>query len=188
MRRFLLPPDTDDTRISAEYRFSVTELYPGCMMGLSEGEEVRKVIFRLLIDKDKPEEITATVHERTALIDEIEELVLRDCVTDQVPGYAEDEILMLNIAQVECFLVEGERTYAVYSDGKRYLVRRRLYELEETLPENFERIGKSALANWKMIAKFKVQLSGAVDAVFRSGHVECISRRCFAELKRRYGL
>ncbi len=151
-------------------------------------EEVRKVIFRLLIDKDKPEEITATVHERTALIDEIEELVLRDRVTDQVPGYAEDEILMLNIAQVECFLVEEEKTYAVYSDGKRYLVRRRLYELEKTLPGNFERIGKSALANWKMIAKFKVQLSGAVDAVFRSGHVECISRRCFAELKRRYGL
>ena len=34
------------------------------------GEEVRKVIFRLLIDKDQPEEITAIVHERTPLIDE----------------------------------------------------------------------------------------------------------------------
>lgn len=38
------------------------------------GEEVRKVIFRLLIDKDQPEEITAIVHERTPLIDEIEGL------------------------------------------------------------------------------------------------------------------
>ena len=141
------------------------------------------MIFRLFIDKEKPEEITATVHERTALIDEIEGLVLRSSIADQIPGYAEDEILMLNVSQVECFLVEGERTYAVYSDGKRYLVRRRLYELEKTLPGSFERIGKSALANWKAIAKFKVQLSGAVDAVFKSGHVECISRRCFAERK-----
>ncbi len=146
------------------------------------------MIFRLLIDREKPEEITATVHQRTALIDEIEGLVLRNSMADQIPGYAEDEILMLNIAQVECFLVEDERTYGVYSDGKRYLVRKRLYELEQTLPGNFERISKSALANWKQIVKFKVQLSGAVDAVFKSGHVECISRRCFAELKRRYGL
>ncbi len=146
------------------------------------------MIFKLFIDREKPEEVTATVHERTSLIDEIERLVLQDCTENQLPGYVEDEILMLQIPQIECFIVENERTYAVYSDGKRYLVRKRLYELEQQLPENFERISKSALANWQMITKFKVQLSGAVDAVFRSGYVECISRRCFAELRRRYGL
>ena len=99
-----------------------------------------------------------------------------------------NDILMLNVAQVEYFVVENEKTYAQYSDRKRYLVRKRLYELEKELPGNFERISKSALANWKAITRFKVQLSGAVDAVFKSGYVECISRRCFAELKRRYGL
>ena len=76
----------------------------------------------------------------------------------------------------------------IYTKGKVYESRQRLYELEEVLPDNFERISKSAIANWKKIAKFRVQLSGAVDAVFQSGYVECISRRCFAELKRRYGL
>ena len=146
------------------------------------------MIFRLFIDRDKAEEVTATVHERTPLIDEIERLVLQDSLADQIPGYVEDEILMLNAAQIECFVVEEEKTFAIYSDGKRYLIRKRLYELEKTLPGNFERISKSALANWKAIERFRVQLSGAVDAVFKSGYVECISRRCFAELKRRYGL
>ena len=146
------------------------------------------MIFRLFIDRDKPEEVTATVHARTPLVDEIERLVLQDDVSDQIPGYIEDDILMLNVAQVEYFVVENEKTYAQYSDRKRYLVRTRLYELEKELPGNFERISKSALANWKAITRFKVQLSGAVDAVFKSGYVECISRRCFAELKRRYGL
>ena len=146
------------------------------------------MIFRLFIDRDKAEEVTATVHERTPLIDEIERLVLQDSLSDQIPGYVEDEILMLNAAQIECFVVEEEKTFAIYSDGKRYLIRKRLYELEKTLPGNFERISKSALANWKAIERFRVQLSGAVDAVFKSGYVECISRRCFAELKRRYGL
>ncbi len=146
------------------------------------------MIFRLFIDRKKPEEVTATVHERTPLIDEIERLVLQSNVSDQIPGYDEDEIIMLSVSQIECFVTENERTYAQCSDKKRYLVKRRLHELEKELPGSFERISKSALANWKAIVRFKVQLSGAVDAVFRSGYVECISRRCFAELKRRYGL
>lgn len=146
------------------------------------------MIFRLFIDRDKPEEVTATVHQRTPLIDEIERLVVQSGLSDQIPGYVEDEIMMLRVEEIECFVVEGEKTYAMYSDRKRYQVRRRLYELEKDLPAGFERISKSALANWKAVARFKVQLSGAVDAVFKSGYVECISRRCFAELKRRYGL
>ncbi len=146
------------------------------------------MIFRLFIDRDKPEEVTATVHQRTPLIDEIERLVVQSGLSDQIPGYVEDEIRMLRVEEIECFVVEGEKTYAMYSDRKRYQVRRRLYELEKDLPAGFERISKSALANWKTVARFKVQLSGAVDAVFKSGYVECISRRCFAELKRRYGL
>lgn len=146
------------------------------------------MIFKLFIDKNRQEEITAIVHERTSLIDEIERLVLQDNISDQIPGYMDDEIRFLKIQEIECFVVEDEKTFALYSDKKRYLIRKRLYELEETLPGYFERISKSAIANWKKIVKFRVQLSGAVDSVFKSGYVECISRRCFAELKRRYGL
>lgn len=146
------------------------------------------MIFKLFIDKTCQEEVIATVRARTPVIDEIERLVLQDSLPDQLPGYLDDEITILEIQNVECFLVEREKTYALYCDGKRYLVRKRLYELEELLPDSFEKINKSVIANWKQIVKFKVQLSGAVDAVFRSGYVECISRRCFAELKRRYAL
>ena len=146
------------------------------------------MIFRLFIDKDKPEEVCATVHERTALIDEIEQLVLQIGTTDRIAAHADDDILMLRVDRIECFVTECERTYAIYADGKRYLVKRRLCELEQILPGRFERIGKSALANMEAVTRFKVHLSGAVDAVFKSGYAECISRRCFAELKRRYGL
>lgn len=146
------------------------------------------MIFKLFIDKNCQEEVIANVHERTPLVEEIERLVIQDSISDQLPGYMDDEIRMLEIRQIECFIVENEKTYAVYSDNKRYVVRKRLCELERILPENFEKINKSSIANWKAIVKFRVQLSGAVDAVFKSGYVECISRRCFVELKRRYGL
>lgn len=147
-----------------------------------------KMIFKLNIDRECREEIIANVHQRTPLIDEIERMVLQDGTPDQITGYTEDEIVMLDIREIECFTVEDEKTYAVYKKGKRYLIRKRLYELEEMLPGDFVKLSKSAIANRSKIVKFKVQISGAVDAVFESGNVECISRRCFAELKRRYGL
>jgi len=146
------------------------------------------MIFKLQLDRNHVEEIVATVHQRTALIDEIERLVTQDNLSEQIPGYEEDEIVMLDLKQIDSFFVEDERTYAHCQDGKQYLIRRRLYELEKNLPGYYERISKSAIANWPRISRFRVQLSGAVDAVFKSGYTECISRRCFAELKRRYGL
>ena len=146
------------------------------------------MVFKLFIDKNCREEVIANVRERTPLVDEIERLVLQNNISDQLPGYVDDEITMLEINDIECFVVENEKTYAICKNRKRYLIRKRLYELEDCLPGNFERISKSAIASWKKISKFKVQLSSAVDAVFQSGYVECISRRCFAELKRRYGL
>ena len=146
------------------------------------------MIFKLQLDRNHVEEIVATVHQRTALIDEIERLVTQDNLSEQIPGYEEDEIVMLDLKRIDCFFVEDERTYAHCQDGKQYLIRRRLYELEKSLPGYYERISKSAIANWPRISRFRVQLSGAVDAVFKSGYTECISRRCFAELKRRYGL
>lgn len=146
------------------------------------------MIFRLNIDKECREEVIANVHERTPLINEIERLVMTESVTDQLPGYTDDEITMLDIHEIEYFLVEDEKTFAIVQNGRRYQIRKRLYELEELLPADFVKISKSAIANRKRIVKFKVQLSGAVDAVFESGNTECISRRCFAELKRRYGL
>lgn len=146
------------------------------------------MIFKLQLDRNHVEEIVATVHQRTALIDEIERLVTQDDLSEQILGYEEDEIVILDLKQIDCFFVEDERTYAHCQDGKQYLIRRRLYELEKNLPGYYERISKSAIANWPRISRFRVQLSGAVDAVFKSGYTECISRRCFAELKRRYGL
>ena len=146
------------------------------------------MIFKLNIDRECREEIIANVHQRTPLIDEIERMVTQDGTSEQLTGYTEDEIVILQVREVECFVVEEEKTFAICKDGKRFLIRKRLYELEEMLPEEFVKLSKSAIANRGKIVKFKVQLSGAVDAVFESGNVECISRRCFAELKRRYGL
>lgn len=84
--------------------------------------------------------------------------------------------------------VEDGKTYAAYADGKRYRVRLRLYEAEEQLPPGFIRINKSAFANWQKVKRFVTEFSGAVDIEFMSGHRDYVSRRCFADIRRRYDL
>jgi DNA-binding LytR/AlgR family response regulator len=139
--------------------------------------------FRLILDKEKGEEIVATVHKRTALIDEIEALISKH--TDRIPGYIEDDIKMLSVGDIECITVLDGKTYAIDTKNRRYRLKQRLYELEKSLPSSFIRINKSTLANENRLDRFTVTYAGSVDAVFKCGYKEYVSRRCFAQIKRR---
>ena len=140
--------------------------------------------FKLIIDQEKDEEVVATVHNRSALIDEIESLICK--YSDRIPGYADDDIKMLSVSEIECITVLDGKTYAVDSRGHRYRLKQRLYELEQQLPASFIRINKSTLANETCLDRFSVTYAGSVDAVFKCGCKEYVSRRCFAQIKRRF--
>ena len=140
--------------------------------------------FKLIIDKEKDEEVVITAHQRTALIDEIEALIFKH--TDRIPGYTEDDIKMLSVSEIECITVLDGKTYAVDSKNRRYRLKQRLYELETQLPPSFIRINKSTLANENRLDRFAVTYAGSVDAVFKCGYREYVSRRCFAQIKRRF--
>ena len=140
--------------------------------------------FRLIINQDKDEEILITAHKRTALIDEIESLISRH--TDRIPGYTEDDIKMLSVAEIACVTVLDGKTYAIDSKNRQYRLKQRLYELEQQLPSSFIRINKSTLANEAHLDRFSVTYAGCVDAVFNCGYTDYVSRRCFAQIKRRF--
>ena len=139
--------------------------------------------FQLIIDNEKDEEVIITAHQRTALIDEIEALISKH--TDRIPGYTEDDIKMLSVSEIECITVLDGKTYAIDSKNKSYRLKQRLYELEAVLPSSFIRINKSTLANEARLDRFQVTYAGSVDAVFKCGYTEYVSRRCFAQIKRR---
>ena len=75
---------------------------------------------------------------------------------------------------------------AIDTNGQRYRLQERLRDLENILPSYFIRINKSTLANEHRIIRFDAAFSGGVDAVFRCGYREYVSRRCFAEIRKRY--
>ncbi len=142
--------------------------------------------YKLIIDKNSDEEIIAIVHAPSSLTREIEDLVCRYSGADIIMGYRDDEMRKLSFDEIECITVLDRKVIAIDTDGNRFRIQDRLRNLEDILPSYFIRINKSTLANEHRIVRFNAAFSGGVDAIFKCGYQEYVSRRCFAEIKRRY--
>ena len=142
--------------------------------------------YKLIIDKNVEEEIIAMVHEPSSLTEQIENLVCSYSGADFLMGHNEDEIRKLLFEEIECITILDRKVIAVDTAGNQYRIQDRLRDLEDILPADFIRINKSTLANEHRIKRFDASFSGSVDAVFRCGYREYVSRRCFAEIRRRY--
>lgn len=141
--------------------------------------------FRLVIDTSKEEEVVATVHKKSELTDKIEELVMQYDGSDEITAYTEDDMKVLKLREIECITVIDGKTYAICATGEKFRLKQKLYEMEQLLPECFIKINKSSLANQSRIERFTGMYTGAVDVIFKCGYREYVSRRCFADIKRR---
>ena len=142
--------------------------------------------FRLIIDERCEEEIVAKVHSANDLTSKIEDLVLSYVGEDDIVVHGDYELLTLKFAEIECITVIDRKVYVIDKEANKYRTSGRLSEIEKSLPSYFVRINKSSLANERRISCFKTSFSGAVDAIFKCGYKDYVSRRCFAEIKRRY--
>ena len=142
--------------------------------------------YKLVIDKNAEEAITVVAHSPSALTQQIENLVSSYSGRNYIMGYRDDEMRKLVFSEVECITVLNRKVIAIDKDGTHFSLKDRLRDLEDILPSYFIRINKSTLANEHRIQRFDVVFSGGVDAVFKCGYREYVSRRCFAEIRRRY--
>ena len=142
--------------------------------------------YKIIIDKDAEEEIIAIVHSPSSLTEQIENLVYSFSGADSIVGYRDDEIRNLTFDEIECITVIDRKVICIDTFGKHYRIQNRLRDLESTLPSYFIRINKSTLANEHRITRFDAVFNGGVDAIFKCGYREYVSRRCFTEIRKRY--
>ena len=142
--------------------------------------------YKLIIDKNVEEEIIAIVHAPSSLTQQIENLVCSFSGVDSIMGYRDEEMRKLAFGEIECITILDRKVIAIDTNGNHYRIQDRLRDLEDILPSYFIRINKSTLANEHRILRFDAAFSGGVDAVFQCGCREYVSRRCFAEIRRRY--
>lgn len=139
----------------------------------------------VFIDKNREEEIQIFAHEKTALIEKIEELV--SDFSTEITAYGNKEIVRLNLVDVYCFITESNKLFAI-TENEKLLVKSRLYSIEEKLSRDFIKINKSCIANIKKIDRFNASISGTLEVKFKNGYTEYVSRRSIKAVKERLGL
>jgi DNA-binding LytR/AlgR family response regulator len=140
--------------------------------------------FRFEKSEDK-EEIVAYAKDRNELINLIEKICLND--STKIIGYTDNIIKELNPNEIECFITTLDKVYAVVKDNK-YVVKKRLYELNELLSNSFTFVNQGCLANLKKVDHFEASIGGSLLVVFKSGYKDYVSRRQLKNVKERMGI
>lgn len=76
----------------------------------------------------------------------------------------------------------------IYCKNKKYRTKKRLYELENLLGNDFMRISKSTIVNLKSIECVEQLFNGMMLLVMRNGCKDYISRRYLPEFKKYLGI
>lgn len=144
--------------------------------------------FSLILDKARDEEVVVYAHSANELTTKIEKIVMEESGEGGLYVCNEEEIKRIDLVDIECITIIDRKVYVICADGKKYRMNKKLCDIEPNLPSYFIRINKSSIANENKIKSYKTAFSGAVDAVFKCGYKEYVSRRCFANIKRRYDI
>ena len=141
--------------------------------------------YKLIIDESKEEEIVIVCHYKRDIFDQIEQMI--NNADNSLIGYENEDIVMLNYSDVHCFISENNKVYAL-TDKNKYLIKKRLYQIEEELDLNFVKINQSCIANIKQIKKFSASFNGFLQVHFKNGHSDYVSRRELKNVKERVGI
>ncbi|MBQ7289239.1 MAG: LytTR family transcriptional regulator [Clostridia bacterium] len=139
----------------------------------------------IIIDSFCEEKVVVYAKEKNALVEEIKKLVEQSSTA--LLGYKDSEITNLNLIDIHCISVISNKVYAL-CDKERYLLKERLYSLQEKLPDTFVKINQSCLANIKNIERFDTSISGTLKIRFKNGHIDYVSRRQLKLIKERIGI
>lgn len=136
---------------------------------------------RIVIDKDREEEILIIAHERTELVDAIERLVKGK---DSIVVKRDRTLYNIDLSEVVCFTAENNKVFA-HMGKEAFEAGEKLYELEEALPESFIKINKSCIANVRQIKSFEAGVTGTLCVNFKNGLRDYVSRRRMKYVKER---
>lgn len=140
---------------------------------------------KTVVDKIREEEVVIYVHQSSQLSADIENYVRAR--SEELFGFDDKNAVKLNRSEIFCFTVENDRVYA-YTEKERFLIKRRLYEVEETLDGGFVKINQSCIVNVEKILRFDASFSGTLSVTLKNGYKDYVSRRQIKKVKERIGI
>lgn len=92
------------------------------------------------------------------------------------------DIALLELNEVFMFRVEDKQV-KVYTENSEYLIKKPLYQVEETLDSDFVRISKATIVNLKKIERVAPSLKGMMFIQLKNGLKDNISRKYLPDFK-----
>ena len=139
----------------------------------------------IIIDPSCEERIVIYARKNSELLEEIK--VLAESCTAEILGWRNDEIVKLCPDEIFYVSITDGKVYAV-CEKERYILKDRLYILEEKLPNYFVKINQSCLANIRKAERFDTSISGTLKIFFKNGDTDYVSRRQLKSVKERLGI
>ena len=90
---------------------------------------------------------------------------------------------LLEFSEIFMFRVEDKQVN-VYTENQEYIIKKPLYQVEETLTSDFVRISKTTIVNLKKIKRVAPSLKGMMFIELKNGLKDNISRKYLPEFKR----
>jgi len=105
-----------------------------------------------------------------------------------ISGSRNEKIEVLAQEELIRIYANGGKVFAVTDKGE-YILRFRLYELEERLnPRQFVRISNSEIINLKKVDNFDLSFTGTICVKMSNGTATYVSRRYVSKIKRILGI
>ena len=92
------------------------------------------------------------------------------------------DITLLELKDIFMFRVEDKQV-KVYTENDQFLIKKPLYQVEETLSSDFVRISKTTIVNLKKIQRVAPSLKGMMFIELKNGLKDNISRKYLPEFK-----
>ena len=137
---------------------------------------------------DKKFEETIVTISTNKVNDEIQNLVnYIENKEDYFTGISDGKVRLLNMEDIIRVYVEDRKVYVVTVEG-RFIVRKKLYEVQSTLTKDFIKISQSEIANIKYIHSLDLGLRGTIVINYKNSDISYVSRRMLKEFKMKLGL
>ena len=125
-----------------------------------------------------------------SMTEEINRVVamLSENVPQIISGSKNDKVEVLEQTNLIRIYASGGKVFAATDKGE-YVLRLRLYELEERLEaRQFVRISNSEIVNLRKVSNFDLSFTGTICVKLQDGTVTYVSRRYVPKIKKILGL
>lgn len=106
---------------------------------------------------------------------------------DSIIGFKNDQAFIIEESDIIRVYIEDKKVFIKTVDDI-YSSKKRLYEIENSLGNDFIKISQSEIANIKYIKKLDFSYTGTIMLIFKNGDKSFVSRRSLKTFKDKLGI